>query len=130
MASLGKFKRKSLTTVTAVRLDLDTEGFVYRKWGGSQRCKGGDWIVNSSGETYTVDAESFALTYRQLSPGVYVKDAPVWAERAEVAGEIPTKEGRSAYQAGDILVFNDAERRDGYAMSAERFALLYEPADS
>ena len=32
-------------------------------------------------------------------------------------------------RAGDMLVFNDAEERDGYAMTAETFDRLYEPAD-
>lgn len=126
---LTKFRRKKETTVTAVRLDLETEGFTYRKWGGIQHCKAGDFIVNNGGETYTVDAESFARTYREVSPGVYQKDTPIWAERAEAAGVIATKEGQTAYQAGDMLVFSDTERNDGYAISLERFESLYEPAE-
>ena len=111
-------------------MDLDCEGFTYEKWGGTQRCKAGDWIVNNAGDTYTIDAEIFAKTYREIGPGTYEKDVPVWAERAKVAGKIPTKEGSTAYEAGDMLVFNDAERIDGYAMSAETFESLYEAADS
>jgi hypothetical protein len=129
LAVLTKFRRKKETTVTAVRLDLETEGFTYRKWGGIQHCKAGDFIVNNGGETYTVDAESFARTYREVSPGVYQKDTPIWAERAEAAGVIATKEGQTAYQAGDMLVFSDTERNDGYAISLERFESLYEPAE-
>ncbi len=130
MGALREFRRKENSTITAVRLDLDTEGVTYEKWGGTQRCKAGDWVVNNSGETYTIDADSFAVTYREVSPGVFQKRSSVWAERADVAGVIQTKEGSTAYDAGDMLVFNDEERADGYAMSAERFESLYEPVGS
>ena len=125
MGKLRKFLRKEQTTITAVRLDLDTEGFTYQKWGGTQRCKRGDWLVNNAGETYTIDAETFEKTYHEVSPGVYAKDSPIWAEEVQVAGTIHTKEGSTDYVAGDFLVFNDAEGRDGYAVRAETFHSLY-----
>ena len=128
MATLREFRRKEKTTITAVRLDLETDGFAYRKWGGTQRCKPGDWLVSNGADTYTIDADTFARTYRAVSPGVYRKDVPIWAERAETAGVLPTKEGSTAYEAGDMLVFNDVERTDGYAIPAEKFVTLYEPA--
>jgi len=59
---MQEFQRKERTFVTAVRLDLDTEGFTYEKWGGAQRCKKGDWIVNNRTDVYTVDAETFDRT--------------------------------------------------------------------
>jgi hypothetical protein len=37
--------------VIAVRLDLETDGFSYRKWGDTQRCKAGDFIVSNDGDT-------------------------------------------------------------------------------
>lgn len=123
-----KWNRKSGTNVTAVRLDLDTDGFTYQKWGGSQRCKAGDWLLNNAGEVYTVDATSFEATYRQVSPGVYTKSAPVWARLAGEAGSIETKEGFSSYEAGDMLVFNDEQQADGYAISLDKFQSLYELA--
>jgi len=126
---LREYRRRERTTITAVRLDLETEGFTYQKWGGTQRCKAGDWIVDNAGDTYTIDAEVFANTYRKVGPGVYEKVATVWAQRAESAGVIRTKEGSTEYEAGDVLVYNDAERRDGYAMKAETFDSLYEPPD-
>ena len=110
-------------------VDLESEDFTYQKWGGTQRCKPGDWLVNNAGDTYTIDAEVFAKTYRELSPGVYEKVGDVWAEQALAAGVIPTKEGSTEYAAGDYLVFNDPEGRDGYAMSGETFDSLYEPAE-
>jgi len=123
---LREYRRKKSALITAVRLDLDTEGFVYRKWGGTQRCKRGDWVVNNQGDVYTVDGETFDRTYRMVSPGVYVKNAPVWAQQAEESGTIQTKEGSTAYEAGDYLVFNDPDGKDGYAMPKEEFHSLYE----
>lgn len=117
-----------MSFVTAVRLDLDTEGFTYRKWGDVQRCKRGDWLVDNVGDVYTVDADVFARTYRRVSPGVYVKTAPVWAEIAESAGSIETREGRSQYAAGDYIVFNEEGGGDGYCVSREKFESMYEPA--
>jgi hypothetical protein len=111
--------------VCAVRLDLDTAGFWYRKWGGRQRCKRGDWLVDNAGDVYTVDARVFARTYKRVRAGVYVKSTLVWAERARRAGSIATKEGRSRYKAGDYIVYNDRSGRDGYCMSARKFRSLY-----
>jgi hypothetical protein len=129
MADLRRYKRRQATPVTAVQLDLDTDGFVYRKWGGDQRCKAGDWLVCNGDDTYTVDREAFARSYSRVSPGVYRKIGKAWAERAEEAGSIDTFEGSTAYAAGDYLVFEDRERNGGYAVTAERFKALYEPAD-
>jgi hypothetical protein len=110
-----------------VQLDLDTAGFWYRKWGAKQRCKRGDWLVDNHGEVYTVDARVFARTYQRLRPGTYLKSTPVWAERAQRAGSIVTKEGRSHYRAGDYIVYNDRAGRDGYCMAARKFRSLYLP---
>ena len=122
-----RYRRRPDQPVLAVRLDLDTEGFTYRKWGGEQRCKAGDWIVRNGEDTYTVDAESFASTYREIAPGRYTKVGPVWARAATTDGAVETKEGRTSYRRGDMLVSNREDGSDAYAMSAERFAQLYEP---
>ena len=129
MGALCKYRRRQSTTVVAVRLDLDTTGFTYQKWGGRQRCKRGDWIVSNAGDTYTVDAATFERTYRGVSPGVYEKTGLVWARAASEPGVVRTKEGSTEYAAGDFLVFNDPDGQDGYAMSAETFESLYEPAE-
>ena len=100
-----------------------------RSGGGSQNCKRGDWIVNNQGEVYTIDAETFSLTYHDVGPGIYEKRVVVWAEEASCAGTIATKEGSTEYKSGDFLVFNDAERKDGYAVEQETFGSLYEPAE-
>jgi hypothetical protein len=121
-----QYRRKLKTPVVAIRLDLDTDGITYRKWGGTQTGKRGDWLINNQGDVYTVDADTFAKTYRMVSTGVYEKDSPVWAERAEKSGTIQTKEGATAYSEGDYLVFNDPGRQDGYAVKAETFDSLYE----
>src|SRR6058998_3241843 len=98
-----KYKKKQDTPVTAVQLDLDTEGFEYNKWGGKQVCKRGDWLVDNNGDKYTVSQEAFAKTYQLISPGVYLKTASVWAEVAENAGKVKTQEGETTYKAGDYL---------------------------
>lgn len=127
MAERRPYRRREKTHVTAVRLDLDTDGFTYRKWGGVQRCKRGDWLLDNEGDVYTVDAQVFADTYHPVAPGRYEKRNVVWAERAEDPGTIETKEGTTDYESGDFLVFNDEAGEDGYAMSAETFERLYEP---
>ena len=123
-----KYQKKVNQPVIAVRLDLDTDGLTYRKWGALQRAKPGDWLVDNDGDIYTVDAKTFARTYKRLQPGTYVKTTPIWAEVATQAGSIPTKEGASHYKPGDYLVYNNPNGRDGYCMSAKKFKSMYEPA--
>lgn len=115
--------------MVAVQLNLDTDGFTYRKWGAEQRCKRGDWLVDNEGDIYSVDGEVFARTYRRVRPGVYVKTTPVWAEVATEPGSVVTKEGRSQYHAGDYLVYNNEDGTDIYCISAAKFDSMYEPDD-
>lgn len=122
-----RYRRKPDQPVVAVQLRLDTDGFTYRKWGSEQRCKAGDWLVDNDGDVYTVDAESFALTYREVGKGAYVKSAPVWAEVAGEDGSVATKEGRTAYRQGDYLVSNNEDGSDAYAVESDKFLALYEP---
>ena len=121
-----RYVRRPDRAVAAVRLAVETDGLRYRKWGGEQRAKPGDWIVDNDGDVYTVDATVFERTYRRVGLGAYVKTTPVWAEQAREAGSITTKEGATAYQAGDYLVSNDAEGLDAYAMDRHKFESLYE----
>ena len=90
MAELTKYQKKTASQVVAVQLDLETDGLTYQKWGGTQTCKAGDWIVNNDGDVYTVDRETFARTYGAVSSGIYEKVAPVWARLAEQPGQIAT----------------------------------------
>jgi hypothetical protein len=129
MANRRKYKSKPTSFVTAVQLDLDTQGFAYNKWGGPQVCKRGDWLVDNAGDKYTVAEEAFARTYEFISPGVYKKSAPVWAEVADKPGKVKTSEGETAYVAGDYLVSNNQDGSDAYAISAEKFRELYDAAD-
>jgi hypothetical protein len=122
-----RYVRRPDRPVAAVRLALNTTGLVYRKWGGTQRAKKGDWIVDNNGDVYTVDARSFARTYRRTAIGAYVKKTPVWALRATQAGRVKTKEGSTRYRAGDYLVSNNKSGSDAYAMSAKKFKQLYRP---
>lgn len=122
-----RYRKKPDQSVTAVQVNLDVRDFVYRKWGGMQRCKPGDWLVDNEGDVYTVDGEVFSATYRQLSPGVYLKITPVYAERATRAGTVKTKEGESSYNAGDYIVSNNADGSDAYCIEADKFEAMYEP---
>jgi hypothetical protein len=105
-----EYLKKATSTVVAVRLDLETDGFTYEKWG-----------------VYTVDAAVFARTYRPVSPGLWRKVTPVWAEKAEHDGYVETLEGVTHYEAGDYIVYNDPGGTDAYAMRADSFEAMYEP---
>lgn len=129
MSDRLKYVKRANQAVVAVQLALDTDGFTYHKWGADQKCKAGDWIVNNDGDIYTVDRETFERTYRQVGAGTYVKSTPVWAEVAQEAGSVRTKEGETHYRAGDYLVFNEQQGGDAYAVSADKFQAMYEPAE-
>src|SRR5262249_14965503 len=62
-----RYKKKPTAFVTAVQLDLDTEGFTYNKWGGKQVCKRGDWLVDNNGGKYTVCQDLSTHQPRRLS---------------------------------------------------------------
>lgn len=122
---IDSYTRRKNTVVVAVQLNLDTEGLKYKKWGGEQFAKAGDWLLNNGGEVYTVDKDSFAKTYQELRRGHYIKVSTVYAKIAETDGHIVTKEGKSAYCAGDYLVYNNEDGTDGYCMSSNKFKELY-----
>lgn len=126
MGNRRRYRKKADQFVVAVQLNLDTEGFTYRKWGGEQRCKQGDWIVDNGGDIYSVDAGVFAKTYRKTGEGIYVKTTPIWAEVATETGRVITIEGESHYQSGDYLVYNNEDGTDAYCISASKFESMYE----
>ncbi len=121
-----KYRKKSSQFVVAVRLNLKTDGLSYHKWGGRQRARRGDWLVDNDGDVYTVASKVFARTYRQVRPGCYVKTTPVWAEVATRPGSIKTKEGASRYRKGDYLVYDHRHGVDGYTIRPAKFKALYE----
>ena len=123
---LQSYRKKSDQFVVAVQLDLETDGFLYKKWGAEQKCKQGDWLVNNNDEIYTIDKDSFEQTYRKESPGLYVKTTTVLAEVAKDSGYIETKEGKSSYKKGDYLIYNNEDSTDTYSISAEKFKCIYE----
>jgi hypothetical protein len=126
MKTRRRYRKKANQFVVAIQLNLETEGFIYKKWGADQRCKTGDWIVDNGGDVYSVDKEVFEKTYRKLKPGIYVKTTPIWAEKAKQAGSVATKEGESHYIAGDYLVSNNEDGTDAYCISADKFESMYE----
>lgn len=123
---MKKYRKRPTSVISAVQLDLDTKGFSYNKWGGNQVCKQGDWLVLNNGDTYTIDKETFDKTYESVSLGIYFKPGLVWVEMAEESGSIKTKEGETAYEAGDYLVYNNENGTDGYAVSTNTFHEMYE----
>lgn len=123
---LKKYKKIDQQIVAAVQLNLETEGFGYIKWGGKQRCKAGDWLVNNDGECYTVEQESFEQTYTEVAPGQFLKTAPIWAKQAKESGFVSTKEGRTAYEANDYIASNNEDGTDAYAIKKEKFERMYE----
>ena len=129
MSTRKRYRRKPDQFVTAVQLRLEIQTFTYLKWGGMQRCKQGDWLVDNGGDVYTVDGDVFAATYRPLRPGAYLKVTPIYAVKAAGDGRVKTKEGVSAYRAGDYIVSNNVDGSDAYCISAERFDAMYEPDD-
>lgn len=130
MSSLRRYRKRPDQAVTAIRLALETGGLRYRKWGAAQHAQPGDWLVDNGGDIYTVAADVFARTYREISPGRFIKTTPVWARRAEQAGTINTREGESHFASGDYLVFNQADESDGYCMPAAQFHAMYEPDEA
>jgi hypothetical protein len=129
MSGRLKYVKRATQAVVAVQLALETPGFTYRKWGAVQRCKAMDWIIDNNGEVYTVDCLTFERTYQRVGAGKYLKITPVWAEAAQEAGCVRTKEGETHYRAGDYLVFNEELGGDPYAVSAEKFDAMYERAE-
>jgi len=120
-----KYRKNAGQYVVAVRLDLELDGIAYRKWGGEQRAKRGDWLVDNRGDVYTVDAKTFAKTYKKLHPGIYVKTTPIWAAVASQAGIVTTKEGETRYKRGDYLVAEAAKGAFVYAIAAGKFKEMY-----
>ena len=126
MTHRKRYRRKPDQFVVAVQLQLEAMTFTYRKWGDDQTCKVGDWVVDNDGDVYTVDAESFARTYRLLRPGAYVKTTPIWAERSLADGRVRTKEGHTHHSKGDFLVSNNEDGTDSYAIGQDKFHSMYE----
>lgn len=126
MAERKHYKKRRDFFISAVQLNLDFDGFTYRKWGGDQTCHVGDWLVNNGGDVYTVEKEYFGEHYREASPGLYEKTAPVWAEVAEEDGTVPTTEGSTAYRADDYLVYDRPSGGKAYAIKKHSFEKMYE----
>ena len=123
---MRKYKAKKITVV-AIQIPEDSKGLEYEKWGSIQFAKPGDWLVNKLGETYSIDAESFANTMKPLDRvGHYYKFSEIWGEVAVDSGVVETKEGTSQYVEGDYLVSNNEDFTDKYCISKEKFEKLYE----
>gem|GEM_PF-274746 len=128
--TLKKYRKKSDKIVEAMPLDLPECRIQYQQWGSQQKAKEGDWLVKHDDEYYTVESESFSQTYQNISGNQYKKVGNVWAEVAEKDGQITTKEGKTQYKKGDMRVYNQPDKTDGYAMPAKAFYNNYELDDA
>lgn len=124
-----EYRKSAKFHVSAVKLDLDFDGFAYRKWDNEQVCAQGDWLLNNGGDTYTVDGDYFKDHYQEITPGQFAKIGAVWAEEASEDGVIETLEGRTSYKIGDYLVFDRPIGGDAYAIKKSKFELMYEPVE-
>ena len=124
--SVRRYVQRPGNTVHAIQMTLGIESLTYRRWGDLQSAKDGDWLVERDGQVHTVDADSFTRTYRKVGPALYEKQSTVWAAPAGADGWIQTHEGKTHYRAGDFLVWNNADKTDGYAIEKERFESLYQ----
>jgi hypothetical protein len=124
-----RYRKKPKYHITAVQLDLDFEGFTYKKWENIQQCEVGDWLVNNNGDVYTVEKKYFRDHYSLVSHGVYEKIGEIWAEEATEDGTIQTLEGATAYNAGDYLVYDRINGGEGYAIKKHNFERMYEQLD-
>ena len=125
--TLKRYRKKEGLYVIAIQLDLDFDYFKYKKWDGIQTCKRNDWIINNSGDIYTVDNNVFQRTYKNIGLGIYTKTTNIWAKQTTKKGKIKTKEGESVYFPGDYIIFNDESGSDSYCISKKKFNELYEP---
>ena len=125
-----RYRKREQQIVLGVQIDLDTAGFTYNKWGGEQSCRAGDWLVNNGGDCYTISKETFAKTYKSISPGQFIKTTPVWASQSTEPGKIKTNEGYTEYVVGDYLVSNNPDGTDTYAVSKKKFEEMYELVDA
>jgi hypothetical protein len=126
MGNRKLYRKRPKYFITAVQLDLEFDGLEYQKWGGKQKAKQGDWLVNNSGDTYTIDKKYFSENYEKVSTGVYEKFAEVWAEVATEKGSLKTLEGSTSYIEGDYLIYDREEGGKGYATSKAKFERMYE----
>lgn len=124
--NLKRYRKKSEKVVEAMPLALPDCRVQYEQWGGSQQAKEGDWLVKHDDEYYTVESETFAKTYQHIRANHYKKIGKVWAKIANDSGTVVTKEGKTQYKEGDILVYNNKNKTDGYAMNVETFNNNYE----
>jgi len=66
MPARRRYVKRADRAVVAVQLALETAGVTYRKRGGVQTCKAGDYLVfneEQGGDAYAVTSEKFEAMY-------------------------------------------------------------------
>ena len=76
-----KYVKRPDQAVVAVQVSLESSGFTYEKWGATQQCKPGDWLVDNDGDVYTVDQSSFARTYQKVATASTSRPRPCGPKR-------------------------------------------------
>lgn len=130
--ALLKYKRRPGNEVQAIQLPQLAHSMIYIAWGAEQSANTGDWLIRSTaGEVWTVEKKSFEHTYCPVinRPGWFDKFAPVWAKRATEAGVVKTKEGESAYAAGDYICYSGGNTTDVWPLAQSAFEMRYEPVE-
>jgi hypothetical protein len=86
-------------------------------------------LCTTQGDVYIANVDGFERAYGMVSRDMFETHSSVWAEQAETAGAIETKEGSTHYCSDDYPIFNVPGRQNGYAIAAETFHSQYEPSE-
>ena len=114
---------RSRLIVTAERL---TEKMTWQTGSESNlTAQPGDWLVSDGVSSWTVAADVFAATYRELCNGRFTKTAVVTARQLPAKATIPTLEGPATAEAGDWVVCNPGG--DAWPVPLDEFERRYEP---
>lgn len=112
---------RSLLRVSARQLTTSTE---WTSDNGSRlTALAGDWLLETYGSTWTVNADVFERTYEKQADGTYLKIVAVTARKLTTEVDIVTLEGIAHALPGDWLVCNPAG--DVWPVNAEEFSRRY-----
>ncbi|WP_157558894.1 hypothetical protein [Nocardioides sp. Soil774] len=119
----GAQSYRSRVVVTAKRLG---EQVTWKTASGSNlTAEAGDWLVSDGESSWTVAADVFATTYREVGSGSFTKTALVVARQLAVKVTIATMEGPATGNAGDWVVRNPGG--DAWPVPDREFKRRYEP---
>lgn len=91
--------------------------------GSTMQAQPGDWLVQSEGDTWSVEDGIFRVTYEHLRDDLYRKVTPVLAVELPAAGTVLSREGMVEAEQGDLLVCNVTG--ECWSMPKEKFFQRY-----